>query len=230
MKRSNKSDSAARDSADPAAVANQLNIERRPGKTDEQLMTELAMSSVVRNTLCAKSYATPTFSGNPPQLEAAIHVVTGICTEVRAGNLEKLSDMLVAQAITLDAVFTEYSRRSLMNAGEYLSAAQNYANLAAKAQANCRATIETIARIKRGGKQTVKVIHVHEGAQAVVADTINEGGADAKRVKQPHAKAGDAPVASLPSPDSSRNGAPVPRHEERAMPYARRQEPGSAAE
>ena len=198
MSSKTKSKSAATNTADPGVIANQLNIVRHGGKTDEQLMTELAMSSVVRNTLCAKTYATPFFSGDPPQLEAAIQVVTDICTEVRAGNFEKLTDMLTAQAITLDAIFTEYSRRSLANAGEYIGAAQSYATLAAKAQANCRTTIESLAKIRRGGKQTVKVIHVHEGAQAVVADTINQGGAHAKSIKQPHAKPTYAPVAPLP--------------------------------
>lgn len=228
MKKSEKSSSTAGDTADPAAVANHIKIERQPGKSDEQLMTELAMSTVVRNTLCAKSYATPAFSGDPPNVEAAIAVVTGICTEVRAGNLEKLTDMLAAQAITLDAVFTEYSRRSLLNAGQYMAAAQQYANLAAKAQANCRATIEALAKLNRGGNQIVKVIHVHEGAQAVVADTINQGGAGGQSNKQPHAKAGDAPIASLPCPDETGNGVPIPSYEERPVSHARRQEPGGA--
>ena len=220
---SNKtSGSEPRDSADPAAVANHLKIERRPGKTDEQLMTELAMSSVVRNTLSAKSYATPTFSGSPPQLEAAIEVVTSICTEVRAGNLEKLTDMLAAQAIALDAIFTEYSRRSLLNAGQYMAAAESYANLAAKAQANCRSTIEAIAKIKRGGKQTVKVVHVHEGGQAVVAETINQGGAGGKSIKQPHAKDADAPLAAVSGPDQARHRVPVPSDAKRPVSAPRR--------
>ena len=210
------------DSADPAAVANHLQIERRPGKTDEQLMTELAMSSVVRNTLSAKSYATPTFSGSPPQLEAAIEVVTSICTGVKAGNFEKLTDMLAAQAVALDAIFTEYSRRSLVNAGQYISAAESYANLALKAQANCRTTIEALAKIKRGGKQTVKVVHVHEGGQAVVAETINQGGAGGKSIKQPHAKDADAPISALPGQDPAGDGLPVPRDAKRKVSVTRR--------
>ena len=212
------------DTADPVAAANQLNIERSPGKSDEQLMTELAMSPLVRNTMCAKSYAAPWFSGDPPQLNAALEVVTGIAGDVREGNFTKLIDMLTAQAVTLDAMFTEYSRRSLINAGEYLGASQSYATMALKAQANCRTTVEGLAKIKRGGKQTVKVVHVHQGAQAVVADTFNQGGAGGKSSEQPHAKAADAPVTTLPGPDETRDGVPLPSNEERPVSYARREE------
>lgn len=191
-------------------------------------MTELAMSAVVRNTICSRAYATPAFAGSPPQMNAAIDVVKAICEDVRSGNLDKLTDMLAAQAVTLDSIFTEYSRRSIMNAGEYMSATKDYATLAAKAQANCRVTIEALAKIKRGGSQTVKVVHVHEGAQAVVADTINQGGAGAQSIKQPRAKASDAPQPALPSPDKTSNGVPVPGNAERQMSHARRQKPRRA--
>ena len=210
------------DSADPNKTANLLTIERRDGKTDEQLLTELAMSPMVRNTLTAKSYAHPSFAGDPPQLEAAIKALTTMCEEVRDGNLEKLTDMLAAQAITLDTIFTEYSRRSLLNAGQYIAAAESYANMASKAQANCRATVEAIAKIKRGGKQTVKVVHVHEGGQAVVAETINQGGAGGKTIKRPHAKDVDAPLAAVSGPDQARDGVPVPGDAERKVPVTRR--------
>jgi hypothetical protein len=213
--------------ADPAKTAAQLRINRREGATDEELLTELAMSPVVRNTICSRAYATPSFSGDPPQLETAIELVRALCDDVGAGNLEKLTDMLAAQAVTLDTMFTEYARRSILNAGQYIAAAKDYANLAAKAQANCRTTIETLAKIKRGGSQTVKVVHVHEGAQAVVADTINQGGVGAQSIKQPQAKAADAPQPALPSPDEASNGVPVPGNAERQMSHAWRQEPRS---
>lgn len=208
--------------ASPQQTANQIKIERREGMTDQQLLTELAMSPLVRNTMCAKSFAAPFFHGDPPQLEAALDSLTQACSEVRAGNVDRLTDMLVAQAMTLDTIFTEYSRRSLLNAGEYVSAAKTYATLAAKAQANCRSTIEAIGKIKRGGKQTVRVVHVHEGGQAVVAETINQGGAGEGRSKQPHAKAADASVATLHSPDQTEHGLPIAGHAERKVSHARR--------
>ena len=186
------------------------------------------MSSLVRNTLCSRSYATPAFSGSPPQFQAALEVLNVIAGEVRSGNLDKLTDMLAAQALTLDCMFTEYSRRSLVNAGEHLPATEAYANLAIKAQANCRTTVEALVKTKRGATQTVKVVHVHEGAQAVVADTFNQGGAGAKSFEQPHTKVANAPVSTLPGPDETRDGVPLPSNEERAVSYARRQKPGSA--
>jgi hypothetical protein len=224
----NKGSAASANTADPAAAANTVNIERQPGKSDEQLMTELAMSPLVRNTLCSKSYATPAFSGSPPQFQAALEFLKVIASEVRGGNLDRLTDMLVAQALTLDCMFTEYSRRSLLNAGEYIGAAQSYATMALKAQTNCRTTVEALAKTKRGATQTVKVVHIHQGAQAVVADTFNQGGARAKKIKQPHAKAADAPVAALQSQNEAEQGVPIPGNEERQVSHARRDEPRRA--
>jgi hypothetical protein len=42
------------------------------------------------------------------------------------------------------------------------------------------AQTEALAKIRRKGEQTVKVVHVYPGGQAVVAETINQGGANGK--------------------------------------------------
>jgi hypothetical protein len=55
---------------------------------------------------------------------------------------------LATQAVALNAIFTEMARRSGLNMGEYVSASESYMKLALKAQAQCRATIETLAAIK----------------------------------------------------------------------------------
>lgn len=122
--------------------------------------------------------------------------------------------MLTAQALTLDAMFTEYGRRAMANLGDYPDAVERYTNLASKAQAQCRTTIETLARVKRGGKQTVKVVHVHEGAQAVVTDTFNHGGAGSggggefKTDVPPHGQG--TRRAALPGPNEAGYGMPLP--------------------
>lgn len=44
-------------------------------------------------------------------------------------------------------------------------AAERYMRLALKAQAGCRATIETIHKLQRPHEQIVKHVHVSDGAQ-----------------------------------------------------------------
>lgn len=67
---------------------------------------------------------------------------------VKAGNLGAAEAMLFDQAISLQAIFTSFADRAAINAGEYLPAAETYLRLALKAQAQCRATLETLADIK----------------------------------------------------------------------------------
>jgi hypothetical protein len=81
--------------------------------------------------------------------------ITGLIDELRqqaaaasGGNLKRQEAMLAIQAHTLDTIFNELARRSQLNMGEYLDAADRYMRLALKAQSQCRTTIEALAEIK----------------------------------------------------------------------------------
>lgn len=70
-------------------------------------------------------------------------------TEAASRNdLTRLEGMLTVQAHVLDAVFNRCARSSALNAGEFPEAMERYMRLALRAQAQCRATIETLAEIK----------------------------------------------------------------------------------
>lgn len=201
------------------------------GKTRKQMIAELGMGTIGRNALSAQGFATP-HCGGGIEYDETLKIVAGMCGKVRSGNLDDLTDMLTAQALTLDSMFTEYSRRAIINVGEYPDAADRYTNLAAKAQSQCRTTVETLARVKRGGKQTVTVVHVNDGGQAIVADTFNHGatgGAGSRANDQSHAMGTTGASAPVPSPDPLRNGVPIPSHEgPEKVPNARGDESGSA--
>lgn len=68
--------------------------------------------------------------------------------EISGGNLVRAEAMLITQASTLDTLFHTLTRRSMMNMGEYMDAAETYMRLALKAQAQCRSTVEALAEIK----------------------------------------------------------------------------------
>jgi hypothetical protein len=128
--------------------------------------------------------------------------------------MSMFSEVLTAQALSLDALFTELTRRATMNFGDYPSAAERYARLAFKAQANCRASLEALAKLHQPREQTVRHVHVNEGGQAVVADHFHHhaGGSEknAKSDDQPHATGAAGASAALPSPDPLGNGMPIP--------------------
>ena len=113
--------------------------------------------------------------------------------------------------------------------GEYIGATESYGRLALKAQANCRATLEALMKLHQPREQTVKHVHVNQGAQAVVVDHFHTGGGEnGENVKQSHATGAARACAALPSPDPEGNGVPVPRRQrEKAMQNARRNESGA---
>ena len=149
---------------------------------------------------------------------------------IAAGDLTLASQLLVSQAITLDAIFTDLARRAGINAHEYLDASERYMRLALKAQAGSRATLAELINVHQPREQTVRHVHVNEGGQAVIADQFHHhtgGQENAKSIEQPHATgtgaAGTGPALSGPDPF----GQPMPipsRKGQGTVQDARRQE------
>lgn len=86
---------------------------------------------------------------------------------VRGGDLSSAEDMLTAQAASLNVLFLELTRRSGANLGEYINAAERYMRLALKAQAQCRATLETLAAIKNPPVVIANQANIANGPQQV---------------------------------------------------------------
>jgi hypothetical protein len=135
----------------------------------------------------------------------------GRLDKARTGDMREASDMLLAQALTLDGIFTEMARRAAGNMGQYLDATERYMRMALKAQAQSRATLQALADLHRPREQIVKHVTVNEGGQAVVADQFhshNRGGSSERPADQPHAQG--AHGTALPGPDAARDAMPVP--------------------
>ena len=165
-------------------------------------------------------------SGETLALMDCAKIVQQRATDAIGGDLSFASAMLASQAITLDAMFTELARRAANNMGEYLNAGERYGRLAMKAQSNCRATLEALAKLHQPREQTVRHVHVNDGGQAIVADQFHNhaGGAEnEKSVNQSDATGPAGTIAALPSPDPFGSGVPIPGGEgQAAMQDARR--------
>jgi hypothetical protein len=150
--------------------------------------------------------------------------------QAKQGDLCFTSKTLAAQALALDAIFGEFSRRAALNMNNHLEAAERYMRLALKAQANSRATMEALAKLHHPREQIVRHIHVNEGGQAIVADQVNHyagGAGNAESDKQSHAAGALGQGSPLPCPDSSGCSMPVTGSEgAEAMPDARRHKSG----
>lgn len=128
------------------AKANVLTVTQEEGKTHERQKAELGLSSTVANSVTSSTFAKGSFG--VVELSEAVGVMREKIAKVKAGDLSDVEATLTAQAATLDTVFNELARRAALNMGEHLSATETYLRLALKAQAQCRATLETLAEVK----------------------------------------------------------------------------------
>ncbi|MES2324696.1 MAG: hypothetical protein V4633_20755 [Pseudomonadota bacterium] len=128
------------------AKTNVLTVTEEEGKTRERQMAELGLSSTIANAMTSATFAKGAFG--VLNLAEAVGVMREKIACVKAGDLSDVEATLTAQAATLDTVFNELARRAALNMGEHLTATETYLRLAFKAQAQCRATLETLAEVK----------------------------------------------------------------------------------
>ncbi len=211
---------------------NALRIEQSPDETGAQAMARKLMQPALKNAAAASTFTDKMIGSQIelPGLHDYVRHFQDVSEMAAEGDLRMVSRMLAAQAVTLDSMFAELARRSAMNMGDYINASERYGRLALKAQANCRATMEALAKLHQPREQTVRHVHVNEGGQAVIADQFHHhagGHQNAETAEQPHAT-GTGAVGSGPAMlghDAQGNGLPIPSRERaEAVPYARREE------
>lgn len=153
------------------------------GKDDDadELLANALLAQNIRHGHVAAAFAggMTINTGETLALMDCAKFVQRRASDAIGGDLAFASAMLASQAITLDTMFTEMARRSAHNMGEYIHASERYGRLALKAQSNCRATLEALAKLHQPREQTVRHVHVNEGGQAVIADQFHNhaGGA-----------------------------------------------------
>jgi len=208
-----------------------LKIQRTEDESSGEALARVMIGPEFRHGYTVSSFASPLIEGlrEKPNFNDYAEQMQVAGDKAVVGDLAFASRTLTAQAITLDAMFTELARRAAANMGEYINAADRYARLALKAQANSRATLEALAKLHQPREQTVRHVHVNEGGKAVIADQFHHHAGAAENVQsveQPHATgpgtAGAGPA--LPSPDAIGPAVPLASGKGKgALPNARRQ-------
>ena len=190
-----------------------IRVRRQQGETDGQTLARVFVGPEVRHGVVASAFALGWAANAPekPELMDCADFIKTRGEQAAAGDLTFASQMLAAQAVSLDAIFTDMSRRAALNFGTYLDAGERYARLALKAQAGCRATLEVLARLHQPREQTVRHVHVNEGGQAIVADQFHHyaGGRNVGSVEQSHATVTVGAGTPMPSADPRPDPVPV---------------------
>ena len=202
---------------------------KKRDRTDGELLAEIIVGEGgTRHGHTINTLLTPFMEGSGSALELMdlADLIDRRAEFAVSGNLGFASAMLAAQATTLDTMFTELARRSALNLGQHVEAGDRYARLAFKAQANCRVTLEALAKLHQPREQTVRHVHVNEGGQAIVAENFHHhtgGMQNAESAEQSHATCGAGASPALPSQDAIGDIMPGPGGiRPAAMSHARR--------
>lgn len=188
-------------------------VQAEKGETEPETMARAMVAPFLRHGILGHAVSSKAFGTLPgdPNFGDFTGAMEGMAKAARGGDLKLATDLLLAQALSLDALFVELARRSTANFGDYPLAAERYARLAFKAQSNSRAAIEALAKLHQPREQTVRHVHVNEGGQAVIADNIHHHGGGSEIAKsngQPHATDAAGESAALLGHDPQGNGAP----------------------
>lgn len=191
----------------------ELMIEKRPDEKIGRTLARITLDPQTRHASLAMSFGSQVFGDRAqPDITESSAVLKEEIERAIAGDMALASRIYTSQAISLDAIFTEMARRSIMNMGQYPATMERYMRLAIKAQAACRATLAELAKLHQPREQTVRHVHVNEGGQAVVADHFHHhagGGENGKSNDQSHATGAAGIGPALPSPDASGDGVPI---------------------
>ena len=123
-----------------------LVLSKRDGEREQDAVARSAAGQV-NAAASANILAGRLFGEGMVDLPASVRAIEALCNQVAAGNLTPLEKMLTSQALVLDQLFGDLTRRAL--GAPHQRGREVDLKLALKAQAQCRATAEALAEIKR---------------------------------------------------------------------------------
>jgi len=142
-----------------------LEIDATATETRGQRGARAIASPWLASTAAAYGFATGTMGEvDMTQLAALIRDQAKAAT---GGDLSHSEMMLASQATALNLVFGDMMRRAADNRSEYPLAFDRYMKVALKAQAQCRATLESLAAIKNPPVVYARQANITSGPQQV---------------------------------------------------------------
>jgi len=150
-----------RGTRDPHVLINRL----KPGQATEDAMAQMVVAGLFTNTATAVEWTLKALG--TLDITSCRDAVVDAATRASRGDLSEGEALLMSQAISLNAIYTNLASRAALNVGEYIDAAERCMRLALKAQSQCRATVETLAAIKQGPTILARQANIAHGPQQV---------------------------------------------------------------
>lgn len=141
------------------------------GRSHAELKAESALNPVVLNAITAMNATRPSMAKGDLAsvgITAYVKVMAAKIAAVEAGDMSGVEATMTAQIISMDALFSELALKAGTNmAAGYLEVGETYMRLAFKAQAQCRATAETLGELKNPRPVFAKQFNLANGNQQI---------------------------------------------------------------
>ena len=125
-----------------------INIDAKDKKDEQEQKAKMCFNPSINAALILNK----TKADFDPDFATLVSECNAQLNKVAKGDISNIEKMLMAQAYTLDSVYSQMLNKSLSS--EYLNHLQIYSKIALKAQSQCRQTLAALAEIKNPKRTT----------------------------------------------------------------------------
>jgi hypothetical protein len=141
-----------------------LELTQELTQTKEQALAEFKNKSEFLSTAVIESFGID--CGDDFYLQATMEVLKKTTQQIKSGDLSKIEEMYISQAVALEVMFASLARRA--RAQDNLLQYETHMRLALKAQNQSRATLQALVQMKQPSNTTfVKQANIAQGHQQV---------------------------------------------------------------
>lgn len=132
-------------------------------------VAKMAIQADLSGAVAMKNYLEPLYNSQNIDVSSLHLALRAEVGRVRAGSLEPVEEMLFSQAHALQAIFSGLAEKAARctNSDHY----EMYLRIALRSQAQCRATLQTLAEVKNPPMIWAKQANVVNGQQQVNVGT-----------------------------------------------------------
>ena len=141
-----------------------LTLKLEKNQTKEDALAEFNSKSEFLSTAVMESFDVGL--GDDFSFQSTIQVLEKTIQQIQSGDLSKIEEMYISQAVALEAIFASLARRA--KAQDKLLQYETHMRLAVKAQNQSRATLQALVQLKQPSNTTfVKQANIAQGHQQV---------------------------------------------------------------
>ena len=141
-----------------------IELKQRNDQTKEEALAEFNSKSEFLSTGVKESFDIGL--GEDFNFQSTMQVLEKTIAQIQSGDLSKIEEMYISQAVALEAMFASLARRA--KAQEKLLQYETHMRFALKAQNQCRATLQALVQLKQPSNTTfVKQANIAQGHQQV---------------------------------------------------------------